>query len=246
MPQYKKNYLTKVVFRIDFRQIGLGRLKTFAETLKKDFPILEEGKGEEGRIDFDLKTKEVKQISNFITQWVFYNKSRSKKIHVHPRFLHVEYSKYKNSGELVSDVQYIVEFIKHFEIKTIDRVGLRYINEVNLSGTDFLSWDGYIDTKLTSSLEFAHKGNGKISRSMGQIIFKEDFGQINFNYGLWNPNYPNEISEKKFILDFDARSKFPLDTEGLDLARLVLEYNERIEKLFENAIDTKLRKELSK
>ncbi|MAG44352.1 hypothetical protein CL633_00490 [bacterium] len=242
MPQYKKNYLTKVIFRIDFHQIELGQLKTFAETLKKDFPILEEEKGEEGRIDFDFKTKKFKQSANFITQWIFYDKNRLKKIHIHPRFLYIEYYKYKNFDALIFDVQHIIEFIKHFKIKTINKAGLRHVNEIELPGTDFLQWDGYINTKLINSLKFTYKGNGKILRYMGQIIFQENFGPINFNYGLWNSSYPNEINEKKFVLDFDAQSKFPLDTEGINLEELVREYNEKIEKLFENAIGKKLKK----
>ena len=244
--KYKKNFLTKVVFRIDFNQIKLGQLKYFSEKIEKRFPINEEEKGEEGVIDFDFKTKKVKQISSPVSTWVFYNKTRIKKIKVHPRFLLLEYNKYKDSTELLKDIKYIENFIHDFKIKTINKMGLRYVNEIELSGHDFLSWKKYINNKLIGSLSFATNNKKKLARFMSLIILKEEFGDINFNYGLWNSNYPNEINERKFILDFDGRSRFPLDVDNLKLGDLVKEYNEQIENLFEDVIKEDLRKILRK
>ena len=244
--KYKKNFLTKVVFRIDFDQVELSQLKDFSEKIKKNFPINKEGKGEEGMINFDFKTKELKQNSSSFVVWDFYNKDKTKKIKIHPKFLFIEYTKYKDSKELLKDINIVSSFIEIFKVKTINRMGLRYINEIKLKNEDFLNWNKYIDNKLLGPLNFAVSNKKTIARAMGQIVFKEEFGDINFNYGLWNANYPNEINEKFFVLDFDGYSKFPLDADETNLPELIEEYNQKIENLFESMIKEDLRKILNK
>ena len=244
--KYKKNFLKKVIFRIDFDQAEFSQLKDFLEKIKKEFPINKEGKGEEGMINFDFRTKELKQTSNSVVVWDFYNKDKTKKIKIHPKFLFVEYSKYKDSKELLKDMNIVSSFMKIFKVKTINRMGLRYINEIKLENKDFLSWNKYINDKLLCSLNFVASNKKTIARNMGQIVFKEKFGDINFNYGLWNANYPNEINEKIFILDFDGYSKFPLDADETNIVELIKEYNQKIENLFESIIKEDLRKILNK
>lgn len=240
--QYKKNFLTKVIFRIDFEQAKLGQLKLSTEKFKKEFPINEEERGEEGMVNFDFATKAIKQTSSSIISWNLFNKNRTKKIKIHPRFLFIEYLKYKNSTELLKDINLISGLIKDFEIKTINRLGLRYINEIKLENKDFLNWNNYINDHLLGSLKFVTDKKKSIARVMGQIVVKEENNNINFNYGIWNSNYPNEVNEKIFILDFDGYSKFPLDVESINLADIVKEYNKKIEDLFEGSIKEDLRK----
>lgn len=243
---YKNNFLKRVIFRIDFDRAELGKLKDFLGKIEKTFPIVEEKKGEEGIINFNFKTKELQQESSSLITWNIYNKSKTVKIQIQPKFLTIEHLKYQDSSELLSNVSIAADFIKTFGIKTINRLGLRYINEIKLENKDLLEWAPYINKNLLSSIAFSQEIEKTISRTMGMIVFKEDFGNINFNYGLWNSTYPGAISEKVFILDFDAYSKFPLDTEEINLPEMVKEYNKGIEALFEFSIEVGLRKILNK
>ena len=243
---YKRNFLKSVIFRIDFDKIELGKLKVFLDKISKTFPLIEEEKGEEGTISFDLKTKELKQVSNALTSWNIYNKTKTIRIKIHSSFLTIEYFNYKDSSELLSNIGIIADFLKDFGVKTINRLGLRYINEIKIEGKDPLDWSIYINEKLLGLTSFAIGNKKMVARAMGFIVFKEEFGDINFNYGLWNSAYPSAIAERVFILDFDGYSRFPLDTEGIDLGSLVKEYNGKIEELFEKSIKEDLRKVLNK
>ena len=107
-----------------------------------------------------------------------------------------------------------------------------------------MNWNNYINDLLIGSLKFAIDKKKSIARAMGQIVFKEENSNINFNYGIWNSNYPNEVNEKIFVLDYDGYSKFPLDVESLNLSDIVKEHNKKIEDLFENSIKEGLRKVL--
>jgi len=246
--RYKTNFLKKVVLRLDFEQAQLSQLPKLLkeENFKKYFPIGGEKKGEEGMIDIDFKTKKVNQVSNPITTWEFRNEKDTKKFIIHPRFLVVEYKEYSDSKELLIHTSIVSNFIKNFDIKTINRLGLRYVNEIVLQGKDFLSWDEYIDEKLLGSLKFAISNKKILSRAMSTMVFKEENNNINFSYGIWNSNYPAEIREKIFILDFDASSKYPIDAKEADLSSIVKEYNQNIENIFENTIKEGLRKILKK
>lgn len=241
---YKKNFLEKVVFRIDFDKVELGKLKNFLAKISSDFPILEEKKGAEGVINFNFKTKEVKQESNALVTWNVLNKEKTIKIQIRPVFLTIEYFQYKDKKDLLSNVQIVSDFLKEFGIKTINRLGLRYINTIKDVGGELLDWKPYIEEDLLRSIAFAKKNEQVLARSMGSMVLKKDFGNVSFNYGIWNSSYPNVISEKVFILDFDSFSKFPLDTEGINLGEIVEEYSNEISSLFELAITDKLRENM--
>jgi len=243
---YKKNFLTEVIFRIDFDQVKLGQLKKFAEKIKSRFPISEEKRGEEGFVNLNLATKDFNHSANPLTFWEFHNKTRTKTIKIHPTSLSIEYTKYKNSPELLKDIEFVPTFVKDFKVKTINRLGLRYVNQIKLLNKDFLDWNTYINDSLLGSLDFAKEQEKSISRSMGQMVFKKEDTNINFGYGLWNSNFPNEINEKIFILDFDEYSKFPLDTNEMNLTEEIKSYNKSIEELFESVIKEDLRKILKK
>ncbi len=207
---YKKNFLKNVILRVDFDNIDLVGLKNFFQKIVKQFPISEEEQGEEGTINFNFKTKELKQESSAFTSWNLFNKKRTIKIKISPSYLIAEYSNYKDSLELLSSIKTVNNFLDSFKIKTINRLGLRYINEIKLDSKDPLDWGNFINKKLLGLIDFAQSNEKIIARSMGFLVIKEDFGDINFNYGLWNSSYPSPVMDKVFVLDFDAHSKFPL------------------------------------
>jgi len=243
--KYKRNFLSRVIFRIDFEQAQLSQIKSFTEKFKKEFSISEEERGEEGIMKFDFATKEItKQESSPITSWNLFDKNRSKHIKIDTRFLYIEYFKYKKLTGLLKDLNLVSDFIQDFEIKTINRLGLRYVNEIKLKDKDFLDWKSHINNHLIGSFNFAISQKKSVARAMGQIIFKEKNCNINFNFGTWNSNFPNEINEKTFILDYDCYSKFPLDVKSLNLLDTIKEYNKKIENLFESSIKKELRETL--
>lgn len=239
--KYKTNFLKNVILRLDFDKIELGKLKPFLEKYKTTFPDIEEKKGEQGLINFNFKTKELQQDLAPISTWVLYNSGKTKKIQIEPNSLIIEYLSYSDSTELLSDTSIAAEFIKEFKIKTINRLGLRYVNEIKIDNGDVLDWGDYINDDLLGSINFSQKNTLGLTRAMSILSFKKDFGNINFNFGMWNSSYPNIISEKTFILDIDAYSKFPLDTEDIKLDEIIKEFNHGIESIFENSIKDNLR-----
>lgn len=245
---YKKNFLSKVIFRIDFNETDITNLQKFSNKINKDFPSFKIEEGEEGSIDLDLKTKKItRNQSNKFKSWLFTNRRNTKLLRIERNFLSLEYNKYKDKRELICDIENIVmNFIDTSGVKIITRMGLRYFNEINLKESDYLKWDKYINEALLGGLRFTVTHNKKMARGMNLLVFKEEDGNINFNYGVWNPDFPGEVNKKEFVLDYDYYSVFPFEIGEVDLIEKVKGFNQGIEKIFELSITTKFRNLLKK
>ena len=119
--------------------------------------------------------------------------------------------------------------------------GFKYINEINISGKTF-NWKGFINSKLTSFLDFANAQN-IISRALSSIDFKCEEYRVKFQFGMHNPDFPSTIKKKHFILDYDAVSESLLNLE--DIKELLPKLQAQINILFEESIGDKLREVLN-
>lgn len=223
--KYKRNFLKKVVLRIDLAEIiNLASLKNFAEEIKKDFPIFQK-----------------------LNVWVFFNKNKTKSVELSPDNLVLYYKKYKNSEELLRDVKNVVKkFISIFGIKTIRRLGLRYVNAIHLEEKKYLDWKKYINSDLLGGIKFSIDNKEILTRYIGNLRLKEKEDVLSFGFGILNEDSPNEINKKEFILDFDCYSLFPFNAEKTDLVKKVTTYKQHIGRLFEKSITNSFRRLLNK
>lgn len=246
--KYKKDFLSRVIFRLDFfDNVPISSLDDYAKMISESFSDKEEKEGRSGFLEFNFESGEVKNASQKMTSWVFHNKNASKKLEVNVKYLYLEYNQYSNSEELVSDIEKVVmPFVNKYNISIVNRIGLRYINEIpDLDGGvgGQLDWENYINPELLGGLKFAKVNKSRIARSMNQLVIKEELGDLLFNYGIWNADYPNEVTRKEFILDYDCYNKLGVDSK--DIVNYTKEYNLYIEKLFEQSITENFRNKLN-
>lgn len=250
--QYNRNFLEAVIFRIDFDWIELGKLDDFYNSeLKRKFPHYIEKAGVEGTILFSHKkdASEFSQSKKEFTAWQFESKRRNIILQIAPKHLYLEYmdKTYKNSTELLGDIKKIIKvFIKEFKVETIKRIGLRYSNEITLSGKYPLKWKKYLNKDLLGGISFAQKKKLSIARGMGQLVIKKDEADITFNYGLFNKDFPNKVSAKEFILDYDCVSKLPFEASLEDIVEKAKLFNLYVDSLFEASITSSFRDLLNK
>lgn len=242
---YKKPFLTKVIAKIDFTakySLPLkGLTKEISDEILKLFPILEPR---------NVIAKQVKITSKGVLNEIhekqvhlfFHGKSREKTLTITPDFLYIELMKYDTYEKLKNEFFKILDLLYEKENFSIRRFGLRYINNINLDEGSPLNWDGYINSKLLYHLKIL-KDNKIISRAFSNLIQQYDDGMmLNFQYGIYNKDFPSRVKEKIYILDFDAFY------EGLiykdDVKNNFSNAHSRIEKLFENVITDKLREKM--
>jgi uncharacterized protein (TIGR04255 family) len=140
---------------------------------------------------------------------------------------------------LKDDFCAVLDKLNEAEEFSVNRFGLRYINNIELNEDEPLNWQKYINEVLLHMFDVTGNKNN-LSRVFSNIVQNFDDGmQLNFNFGMHNPDFPSRIRRKSFIMDLDAFLQGVLVKEdiksGIDIA------HDRIEELFENCITNDLR-----
>lgn len=241
---YKKNFLDKVIARIDFQPIN--SIKTTLDTnLSKTalelFPIAEPKKELMGvKFQFSLKSEDVKREELARkAEWHYYGINREKHLCIATDFMFIEYLKFDNFDNFINDFYGIMEVLfRAYKDIQVNRTGLRYINNINLEDQNLTDWNNYLNNNLLSIFNVPFD-NTKISRAFN--ILELNYGDMNlrFQYGMINPDYPALIRKKLFILDYDAFSS-GLKT-GTEIRENINRFNTEIVNLFERCIKDSLR-----
>jgi uncharacterized protein (TIGR04255 family) len=185
-------------------------------------------------------------INSSLTQkqklkWIFENKKHTKKVSVSENSFVIEYFEYHDFNEFFETTKFLFdEFTKTYPIGVF-KIKLRYINEITDTG-NYREWDGLIDSNLiTISKEFV-EDNTDILNSLHNLEIKEESYNLKFNFGLHNSNYPAEITDKIFILDYECVTAD--DVEKADVYNNIKQYNQIITNWFEKSIGDNLRRKM--
>ena len=156
----------------------------------------------------------------------------------------IVFSKYNSFEELKNNFFDIAE--KLFEYFSNDlqvkRLGLRYINSIELSGKNPLYWGSYLNTNLLSIFKIT-EDKKQISRAFNNLEINFGDFLLRFQYGMHNPDFPAPIRKKIFILDFDAYNNFLFGINEIKAALPI--YNEKIVEYFEKSIKDGFRRKLN-
>lgn len=116
---------------------------------------------------------------------------------------------------------------------------MRYINEIILREGNTFDWKNIIDDKLLfNSSNFVDESHS-ILRSMQTFEFMKNDNRIIFTFGTPNSEYPEPISRKEFLLDYNVSYDDLLEIS--DVFDKIKEFNEIISDMFENSIGDELR-----
>jgi uncharacterized protein (TIGR04255 family) len=238
---YKKPHLQKVIVKLDFTaklQItNRGLPKEVSDTVLKIFPIPEPKQIISKRVQISPEgTVENNENQNHL---YFHGKLREKTLCIAPNFLFIEITKYDTFQRLKDEFCLILDKLNDAEEFSVNRFGLRYINNIDLNEEDPLNWANYLNETMLHMFDVT--GNRTyLSRVFSNIVQHFDDGmQLNYNYGMHNPDFPSRIKRKVFILDFDASYQGVLIKD--EVKALVDTAHDRIENLFERCITDNLR-----
>lgn len=234
--KYKKNFITNVICRVDFPEIL--KLKTeepkeFQDEIRKEFP----------RFEKDFHPEEIKgtKIEKYFYTWKFFDKEKDKSLNLSCKHLVLEFFKYDNFEEFKKLWERIFSLTREiYKIDFFTRLGVRFINKIELRRGNALDWNGYISGKLISNHKHFTDWNQNIVRAMHQLAFNRDEIKIIINYGIFNEDYPNHLTKKQFVLDYDCYTDFEIDSSKVK--EKISEHHKIIYDLFENSIGSKSRK----
>jgi uncharacterized protein (TIGR04255 family) len=238
---YEKTFLKEVVVRVDF----VSPLTGIANTLPKDvstaalsgFPIDEPKPAFTQAVS--ISKDDVSTTRQDFTEWNFHGLHRDKRLVISPLFVLMVHNRYERF-EFFRDefCQVIDSLFNSLPNAQASRIGLRFINQIDVSAADPLKWRRYVSSELLGVLNYRVPG-AKPSRLFSSLEFAFDTFSLRFQYGIHNPDYPAPITQRQFTLDFDAYYRGLVDPH--DIRTNLDTFHSQIQRLFERSITQKLR-----
>jgi len=239
--KYKKDFLNKVIVRIDFDTplpiAKEGPARGIYSAVKKRFPITEE-KTVSGK-ELLIGPGPTKERSIESREWHYYGKNREKHLAISANMVFIEYNKYEYYETLKEDFLSVSDALFNSYPKSqAKRLGLRYIDNIDGPGENPMEWDKYLKSELNTIFSIADKKE-KISRVFHILEFNYGQDSLKFQFGMFNPDYPAPIKKKVYTLDFDMYTATLLDRA--DIGNTLDRFHEKVSLYFEKVITADLR-----
>lgn len=158
-----------------------------------------------------------------------------------PTFLAFEYGKndYHHFPPFRAEVEAVLmAFQTLYQVPIFNRIGLRYINEIIFTEGNPLDWNNLIAPDLITAVKACTTEGMDMVRSMHQLHVRKNDSIIVFNYGLSNPDFPNTLARRVFVLDYDCSQTGVASNNALNSLN---ELNVICESMFELSIEDGLR-----
>lgn len=242
---YTKTFLKDVILRIDFgsRVESLSRTlpQRIASAALNRFPLAEPQKAQLHGITLSPTTFQTSTQETM--EWTYHGRNREKTLLVTPDFLAVTNSSYVSFESLSDDYTSVVDAL--FDSITdlsVSRVGLRYINILDIPGDDPLAWAEYVNEQMLGIVDM-HSNAQVLTRVFHIVEFNYDGQQVKFQFGIANPDHPAPIKKRQFILDLDSHFVGAITRE--EIKPFIGAAHDKIQELFEDSITDRTRSIMS-
>jgi len=245
---YQAPFLRQVVLRLDFLEalapLAASPPESVRGRLRSDFPLLAVKEATQKQVQLTLGTdgqplQRVEREGTTIYEWVFQNERRSSSVTFTASHVAIVYSQYRSFEELV---RHLIALLDALDTLSSDfsskRIGLRYINNIEIHGPDPLDWSDYIHPDLLRAVSFCEQKES-VSRAFGIIEQHLGTAYVRFQYGIANPDHPAPVRRRAFVLDFDAYSDVSIQRGKVE--GTVKRLHSVIQHLFERSILDQLR-----
>ncbi|MDY6993236.1 MAG: TIGR04255 family protein [Pseudomonadota bacterium] len=228
--RYKKNFLDKVVLKIEFSPILKIRKEPidFQDYIRKDFPYFSENQVTARRIEYN------EEIETFRKPlWIFKNKNKNTLILLTDNSIEIDCRNWCSYERFKETLQNIFNsFRSCYQPVDVISLSLRYVNDIHVNNIINYDFSNYINSDLTRMIDNFIENKNEINRVLTQTLLNKDDYIIFFNHGILN--------DAHYLLDYECRtSKEVAEIEVLDIFG---HFNEEINQLFEKSICDGLRK----
>ena len=135
---YKNTPIKRVIIKIDF----LGRVAELNDSLP--IPIMAEAKEVIAR-ELQISNEKVTENNKNVREWHFHTEERNASLIIKEDFFAIQINNYISFEKINVVLKEIKDiFFSHYTSLATRRIGLRYINEINLNEKNPLNWKKYI------------------------------------------------------------------------------------------------------
>lgn len=241
---YSKSFLKEVILRVDFPNPLSILAKKIPPKLYKaalsNFPVPESQQVQSQEIQ--LSSTGISANNKEETHWSFYGNEREKTLAITPRAIVLSVRTYKTFEQMTGDFFKVFDILKHLEPELVlSRVGLRYINIIDLQEGNPLDWKGYVNADLLGMINF-NKKHENLSRAFHVLEYNFENVNLKCQFGVANPDYPALVKRRQFVLDFDAHSVSVNDVD--ELSKIIMDSHDYVQEFFESSIGEEARKQM--
>jgi len=247
--RYPKTFLQEVVVRTDFavpiRALTEDIPPALNRAIQSNFSLAEppqEVNLREVRVAMGKDTSQARERRQVSTLRKYSSATRNKHLHLHQDYCFVSYSVYESFAQLRADFLPVID--KIFELGDdiqLKRLGLRYINHIELKEPHPTDWERYLNRDLLSIFDIHDRK--QIARAFHQLFLNLGDFLVNFQYGMHNPDFPDVIRRKVFILDYDAYYDGFVD-DNREVHDKLDKFHGVIERLFWNSVQPALKEKM--
>jgi uncharacterized protein (TIGR04255 family) len=182
------------------------------------------------------------------------NRDRTRNITLTGEWIAVETSRYERYERFAEEIDWVLERVHPATpLPAVTRIGLRYIDEIQIEGTDALEdWKAWINPDLiVGGVIDGYDTKDYLAQMLLEV---DDQRRLTIRYGrvsapVVDPNGPLKVANSPvgpyFLLDIDSFWEAPADAfEEFDAAQVreeSLRLHEPVRDIFERAITTELR-----
>lgn len=246
---YKKSFLNQVIVRVDFAQFIQTNM-AFDDDIEKSILKIFPRRGKDQIIRFNSINVIIDQENNGKPnangeimegiQKEYSTNDGVNRLIFSNKFIIFEINNYRCFDEHKQWFQSILHALFHKNRVSATRTGIRYINifdthKIKLQKNFFTS-----EIASCVNVRPIDELNSCLIRSMHMTEYRINEMIMNFRYGMFNPEYPNILKKKDFVLDFDFFSNEIIDSSD-EVLQLLNKGHDEIQSLFEQSITDSLR-----
>ncbi|MEQ8235186.1 MAG: TIGR04255 family protein [Syntrophomonadaceae bacterium] len=245
--KYRKPFLDKIVARLDFTEPYKMLIDNLPENIRNKalqyFPNDRSREVVGGSVSFQIGAGGNQDFTNTQTkfmEWRFVDAVENTLIinNTSMIFEIKRYTTFDWFNKIFMDIlREIFDCKPDLQAK---RLGLRYINIIEVSGKKPTAWEEYLNTQLLGIFKVPSKDQSVARAFHSLVVNCPNDIRLHFQYGMHNPDFPATIRRKVFVLDYDAYHEGVLGDLGYSEEKFVHCHNE-IKLLFESSIKQKLR-----
>jgi uncharacterized protein (TIGR04255 family) len=203
---YARNFLTQVIVRADFvtplEELTEKIPSDLAKAIVSRFPILEPLRTIKNELTVSEGSASASREE--FTQWMFHGKDREKKVTISKDAFLIEVVRYSTFESMREDFRSCFDaFIQHHPLVQINRLGLRFINEISFSEGDPFDWSNLLAPPALVGFG-VHSEKREIARVFSVVELSNPDSKLRIQFGMPNSDYPAPIRKKAFVLDLDA------------------------------------------
>lgn len=247
---YKRNYLAQVIYQLRFDpQLVLEQDSPadYQQRVRGRLPALTEGQEVEVHTQLLPGHKVKTEVRKTRPRWIFATADKSLSLTVTSSMFSLEYTRYESIAATKKDFAFLWgQFQDIYQVETLSRVGLRYVDKVSRPEGDPLDWKGWIAQSLIqATLPMEAPEGHDLSRSMHAIHWTGSDHRITYQFGIFNGgSFPGPVAKREYILDFDCSSIGLVDaSEAKDC---LVKYQALLSVLFGKSIGPDMEAEMNR